>query len=610
MGITFAAVLTIWSVTSTPPGLEGARLKPVHPIAFPQVVSPTPAQADVQQARIAARSAQREFERIRRNHLPVKLDAGSTPCDEVIGRFCLWHGGDDAWEPIPEPSVLTTARDHLIAELESTRRVFPGDWWISGQLVRYLVEAGQSKEAVSAAHACAADSWWCLALQGYALHESREYELADSAFAAAMRLAPAEERPDWTDVSVLLERGASGRYRRLSEAEQGRFEERFWWLADPLYLVPGNERRTEHFSRLVMDRIQDDARSPFGVPWGWDLREIVLRYGWPAGWERVRASAMAATGSISVISHFAKGGRQFVPPEAFVTSPDAIGPEDWPLERLRPRAEFATRYAASFELLEHQIAAFRRGDSTVVVGAYDLRDSDGGSGQNPSRSLPNPRGKRSWTPDANERIHAALFLVDSFGVATGSTRTLQAGPRGVLRAAATGTTVVVSLEMLAPESERAGRARYSLRQPPLDPFNPSLSDLLILERPDPLPETLEAAVAATKGSTRVSGPERIGVFFELYGLRPVAEPAAFALSVGRSEGGWLRRAARTLRLVGGEQPIVLRWTEEVQGGSEPFARALTVDLPELASGAYSLYLEVTLPGRTPISVSREIRIER
>ncbi|MBI4520421.1 MAG: hypothetical protein HY701_06265, partial [Gemmatimonadetes bacterium] len=285
---TFAAVLTIWSVTSTPAGLEGARHTPLHPIASPQVVSPAPPQADARQARIAARSAQREFERIRRNHLPVRLDAGSAPCDEVIGRFCLWHGGDDAWEPVPEPSVVMSARSDLIAELESARRVLPGDWWISGQLVHYLIEAGQSKEAEAVAHACEADSWWCFALQGYALHESKEYEQADSAFAAALRLAPAEERHDWTDVSVLLERGASGRYRRLSEAERGRFEERFWWLADPLYLMSGNERRTEHFSRLVMDRIQDDARSPFGVPWGWDLREIVLRYGWPAGWERVR----------------------------------------------------------------------------------------------------------------------------------------------------------------------------------------------------------------------------------------------------------------------------------------------------------------------------------
>jgi hypothetical protein len=40
-------------------------------------------------------------------------------------------------------------------------------------------------------------------------------------------------------------------YRETACQEWAEVEARLWWLADPLYLRPGNDRYTEHRSRVV-----------------------------------------------------------------------------------------------------------------------------------------------------------------------------------------------------------------------------------------------------------------------------------------------------------------------------------------------------------------------
>src|SRR2546425_10062931 len=95
---------------------------------------------------------------------------------------------------------------------------------------------------------------------------------------------PRDERCRGTAGSRLLAGGRARRYRRLPCDQRGAFEERLWWLAQPLYSLPGNDRRAEHLARATMARIEQDARSPFDMFWGDDMRETLLRYGWPAYW--------------------------------------------------------------------------------------------------------------------------------------------------------------------------------------------------------------------------------------------------------------------------------------------------------------------------------------
>src|SRR5918995_180148 len=58
------------------------------------------------------------------------------------------------------------------------------------------------------------------------------------------------------------------------------------WLADPLYSLPGNDLRTEHYARHTMALLLQDASNPYGIVWGDDMRELLIRFGWPAHWAR------------------------------------------------------------------------------------------------------------------------------------------------------------------------------------------------------------------------------------------------------------------------------------------------------------------------------------
>jgi len=139
----------------------------------------------------AARSAQLQFEQFRRANLPESHSSkGGNSCDEQVGRFCYWY--DEREPPAPrEPDRIREARGRLVSLLDSAAAANPSNLWVASQRVRYLAEAGRSKDAIAAAHACRAESWRCGTLVGFAYHDAGEYELADSAYRAALGAMPA-----------------------------------------------------------------------------------------------------------------------------------------------------------------------------------------------------------------------------------------------------------------------------------------------------------------------------------------------------------------------------------------------------------------------------------
>src|SRR5216117_4097450 len=97
-----------------------------------------------------AQRAQAAFESQRSVLAPRTLPHGSGACDERIGRFCYWYDGD--YDPPPrEPDAIKQARARLLDVLDSAAAAVPGDWWIAGQRVRYLVESDRLPEADAAA---------------------------------------------------------------------------------------------------------------------------------------------------------------------------------------------------------------------------------------------------------------------------------------------------------------------------------------------------------------------------------------------------------------------------------------------------------------------------
>ena len=118
---------------------------------------------------------------------------------------------------------IRSARARLLTTLQQASATLPGDEWIAGQQVRYLMEDSQPQQAARVAAQCRAVRWWCDALTGLVRHVTADYAGADSAFTAALAEMPDEERCHWNDISTLLEGEPAERYRTLDCADRAAF---------------------------------------------------------------------------------------------------------------------------------------------------------------------------------------------------------------------------------------------------------------------------------------------------------------------------------------------------------------------------------------------------
>ncbi|MFQ5678162.1 MAG: hypothetical protein ACE5HP_01725 [Gemmatimonadota bacterium] len=535
------------------------------------------------------RAAQRRFERIRRQHLR-RVPYVSGPCDEIIGRFCLWNDEED-WEPPPESPAVTKARRELLVRLRTAQRELPGNGWITGQRVRYLVEAGDTAGAAAAAGACRSDEpGWCAALSGFAYHAAGDFVRADSAFRTALAGMGPEERCAWADLRRLLQGRARRAYVKPPCGERTEFEARFWWLADPLYLVPGNERRTEHYARHVMDRLQEDAASGFGLPWADDLREILIRYGWPAGWEATLGRPGLIRGEPHLVAHDPPGTRQFLPIDRWLVrrgGVEEIPAEMWNLDPRRAHSHYAHPLAREFGRLEHQVARFRRGDTAVVMVAM-VASPD--------------------TPPGCEVAERALVLSAGPGGPTVVSRESGPGDRGALTAAfpAPGDGVLLGAEMLCRSAGRAARVRYGLELRRLF-RSPAVSDLLLGRTTAGEPPTLQAASTGARARLHLRPGERVPVYWEAYGVDPGVS-ATVSLGLTRAPRSALRKAAERLRIARRHPSVSLVW-REASPESGPWRRSVAFNVPEdLSRGVYRLEVVISLPGTLPLRTSRVVEV--
>lgn len=560
----------------------------------PTTPEPRVTAADSAQLLRAARSDQASFERFRRNRLPETWGGGSSRCDERIGRFCLTHGsGRGGWQVPPEHEDVVAARLTLVDGLNQVARLMPGDGWVAGQRVRYLMEAKQLEEALIAARECRAEGWWCAALAGFVHHYAARPQEADSAFAVALEAMEPAERDRWTDISLILDERSIRTYRRLDAEARADFAERFWRLSNPLLTRPGNELRSEHFARHVWDQFQFRAQSTDGISWGWDLREILLRYGWPAGWERTRNWSLTS-GPAPLVSHFSSAPQYLLPPSAALlqeTGTDGVW-EETRETRVRtgynvPLADSVARW---FTPLPHQVAVFRRGEDAVVVAGYQLPPD-------------------SVAPDAH--IDAGIALLATLDPLSEADVAFAegAGVEGVVVGRTAARPTLMSLELVVPEEKRIARARYGLDLTPVAPGLLSLSDILLLHPPgDAPPDSLEAAVALARGSNRVRAEEQIGIYWEVYGLDVRETPElTFSLRLLEGRTGWLRRLAERAGLLREIAPIRLRWQEAAHDGPV-MARSLAVQVPSVSAGTYTLELMLETVGREPLRIRKDIEV--
>lgn len=499
---------------------------------------------DSLRVRRSAQAAQAAFERERRHSLPQYAGGRPSPCEERIGRFCYWYEGGG---PIPdEPAAAGRARDRLLRALDQAGKNLPGDDWIVGQEVRYLVEHGEPDAAVARARTCGASPWWCAALQGFAWHAAERFELASQAFDSALRLMPGQIAADWRSLALVVDEEVS--------AARG---DTLLWLADPLFSKPGNDLRTELLARRVMIRLLAEGGRPDGNSWGPDAGEMLLRYGWPIRWSVERRLGLG-TPEASVVGHERQPAYRFFP----------VGtPPVWDWSRARPRSRYAPSYASAFASIpDHQLALFRRGDSTIGVAAFDLRGD---------------------TLFAGAPVRAALALARDPATAPVSMAVEHAQAAGVVLAVAPWRARVLSLEVERPESRRFAVTRAMASPDSAASSGIAISDLLLFEPGPVLPASLDQATLRALTAPRLSRRRPAGLYWEIYGASP-GDTVLISIAVVPVRPGFLGRLGQSLGVVGKQPPVTLEWAGAGQGDQ---GRAIELDLGRVDRGRYEITID-------------------
>ncbi|MBL0938037.1 MAG: hypothetical protein IBJ03_04025 [Gemmatimonadaceae bacterium] len=208
---------------------------------------------------------------------------------------------DLALTAVERPAIIA-ARDSLLTVLQDAVMQLPGDGWLRGQYVRFLVDQGfhaarYHEEALTVAQSCRHDPWWCGMLTGYAF--ARQERLAEAAvvFARARAAASGGIRCQQDNVIGLLDRRLlpHGYTLPISCAEHAAFARTLWWLADPFWSDALNERQIEHDVRTM--RLLLSASVSISEHFDWTstdptdaVGQLVTRYGWPSKmfWSRIR----------------------------------------------------------------------------------------------------------------------------------------------------------------------------------------------------------------------------------------------------------------------------------------------------------------------------------
>ena len=641
---------------------------------------PTPSVADSLELLEEAKGVQARYERYREERTPPDLASLTNRCDDMVGRYCFRfpdHIDVDEWRAPQQPIELELALTRVLRDLSNIGAKIPGDLWVLGQRVYYLTVLGASTNAANLARRCGGRShWWCTALAAYVQHERGQWSVAEETFFQALEQMPADTAARWTAPEYLLENSAWESYRKAADKKV--LEERLWTLSDPLYLVEGNDRKTEQYARQVLIRIRAEAVNGTGLDWEDDLEEITLRWGGPEAWSRERDEPRgdSLVDFRRMVSH--RRGQEFLPPVEALEDPSQVPQGEWTLgNRVRlelreggaavdplpaggllealtqssqlwdrsidlfgivrdgtvrpaPRTGYTAPYAPVLDILETQVARFRRGDSLLVAGAFapgperekslaaaprTLAGRDLRAERSVSRSeiqrLTNPFGDVYEVPVAflpevlEENIQSGLFLFDSEGGEQYQVR--GEGPKGAFQLRVPNGHYIVGLEVFNPHAKRAWRDRHGLWQDPIVPGLAAVSDLLILEGGGEVPRSLDEALPTALPAVRIEAGDAFKVAWELYGLR-VGEAASVRIGVNRGRTGLARQLGEFLRFVEPNEPVVMSYEDAGPDVLGTVFRAVELNFSDLEPGEYTITVEIELSGREPMTVARSISI--
>ena len=321
-------------------------------------------------------------------------------------------------------------------------------------------------------------------------------------------------------------------------------------------------------------------------------------------------SARVAVALIAAHTALATAGAQAPLPELEVVDRDSVIPSTRNVTQLR----------------DWQVGYFRRGNSAVVVTAFDIsrdpvfwqflgtwgtkRDGAvaglGWSGEMSAVSRPSP--------------------TDS--MTRGASATIAGKPRARWAASleAPWDSLAIRMRIEAPPDPDAmsrvvqggvtGQTRIVVGPPPLPDQQVGLSDILLFEPDERKPPTglegANGAMARALGTTALSGRRQMGLYWEMYNL-PVGELAEASLTVVRllSHG-----EARTVLVSDSpddrEAKTIARVSWELHPSKNDngiTTQGIVLDVGSLGIGRYAAVATVAVPGQEPALVVREFRVE-
>jgi hypothetical protein len=252
--------------------------------------------------------------------------------------------------------------------------------------------------------------------------------------------------------------------------------------------------------------------------------------------------------------------------------------------------------------LAGEVLRFPRGDRLGVVAVYRLPEDTtyhARHGHPPFEAA---------EPLRSRPMEAGLFLVT---MEDGEVRQVRRTgvSEGALLLEVASAAYLASVEVWVPERGFAGRLRQGVTAPPTVPGVPSLSDLVLLERALPDDAGLEDALDAIRLPGSITSGERLVVGWELHGAPSPARSLSYRLSLERTDRGLIRRVGEWLGLADPEEPLRLDWEEGSPQDASPVFRTVALELPGLASGRYTLRLELSSTAGFPVGRERTLHVD-
>ncbi len=491
-------------------------------------------------------------------------------CRADHGEFC--YDGDH------EDQNCRSSRCHepgdaerFLARLAEAADSVPEDPLAFAQIVYAYARLGHVEEAGELAAECTFAAWWCDLLRGMVHDRAGRTLEAQASFNAALPAADLALTSRLTAVAELLEEDDRSEYRKLGGRERNDFERRFWWLTNPMWSIPGNDRWTRHIRRRFELLLHEHLLEAIGSEHPYSHEVAVVRRGHEDSWSAIGLPAPRWT-SIKAATY------RFTPVSAIK---GGIGELRYDLTARREDERYTPDTYGPVYQVPTQFARFLEGDSVALVGAASLDRVPLG----PARTV---------------------FLVsDGPGSYPVGLQPRTRGPRPVVEAVVAPVPMVASLEFVD-EEQAAARSRVGI--PPLATEGLVLSDPVMLV-PDSLnlPTRRDEAVATMMGTTTIESGDELAIYWEVYGVVR-GQPLEFSISIAGVQDGFFTRVLRALRIRGDGQGPVVSWTEPASAPTHPMAIGL--DIGGLEDGDYLLNIGVALLDGSRATTTRGFTVAR